>query len=267
MITSDSHMHTIFSEDCEIPVRAMVEGAIQKGLSSVCITDHDDYGFEDEDIGALKDPDGYVKTVLELREEYRGIIDVRLGIELGVQPQFREHFREITEKYPFDFVVASAHIIDGFDPYLGQLYDSMSDEDVMKRTFCYIAECMNDIPDFDVIGHMDYVARYAPGGTLQYSCDRMMDEIDVVLKKVIEMGKGIEINTSGIKYLGFCHPHIDILKRYRELGGEIITIGSDAHKPEAIASDFKAAEAVLRDCGYDFYAEFYKRKPVFKKLY
>ena len=95
----------------------------------------------------------------------------------------------------------------------------------------------------------------------------MLEEIDEVLKTAINMGKGIEINTSGMKYLGFCHPHIDILKRYRELGGEIITIGSDAHNPEKIASDFKAAEEILTACGYDFYAEFHKRKPIFKKLY
>jgi len=208
-----------------------------------------------------------MKTVQELQEEYRGRIDVRLGIELGVQPHLQEHFQEMTQKYPFDFVVASAHIIDGFDPYLGELYDRMTDEEVIRYTFRYIAKCMREIPDFDVIGHMDYVVRYAPNGIRQYSCHKMLDEIDEVLKTVIDMGKGIEINTSGVKYLGFCHPHIEIVKRYHELGGEIITIGSDAHKPEDIARDFHAAEEILTACGFRFYAEFNKRKPVFQKLY
>lgn len=266
MINSDSHMHTAFSADCDIPVRDMIESAIQKGLQSICITDHDDYGYEDEEIGALKDPDGYVETVLGLQEEYRDKMDVRLGIELGVQPHLGEHFQEMTRKYPFDFVIASAHIIDGFDPYLGELYDSMTEEEVFKYTFRYIAKCMRQIPDFDVIGHMDYVVRYAPNVTKQYFCNKLLDEIDEVLTTVIEMGKGIEINTSGVKYLGFCHPHMDILKRYRELGGEIITIGSDAHNPALVAHEFKTAEEILRACGFKYYTEFHKRIPIFKEL-
>lgn len=266
MITSDSHLHTVFSEDSETPVRAMVESALQNGLESICFTDHDDYGYEDEEIGALKDPDGYMNTVFELREEYQDRIDIRLGVEIGVLPQFQDHFQEFTKKYPFDFVIASAHIFDGFDPYLGELYDTMTEEEVFRYGFHYIAKCMRLIPDFDVIGHMDYIVRYAPHVAEQYFCNKLMDEIDEVLITAVEMGKGIEVNTSGMKYLGFCHPHMDILKRYRELGGEIITIGSDAHVPEHVAYEFKAAEEILKDCGFKFYTEFHKRKPIFKAL-
>ena len=93
------------------------------------------------------------------------------------------------------------------------------------------------------------------------------DEIDEILKKVIEMGKGIELNTGGFKYgLGFSNPHPDIIKRYRELGGEIITVGADAHKPEHIAYDFDKAEEILRECGFRYYTVFEGRKPIFRRL-
>ena len=87
------------------------------------------------------------------------------------------------------------------------------------------------------------------------------------MKKVIQKGKGIELNTAGFKYgLGFCHPHPDIIRRYRELGGEIITIGADAHKPEHIAYDFKKVSEILSMCGFKYYTEFKNRKPIFKQL-
>ena len=91
--------------------------------------------------------------------------------------------------------------------------------------------------------------------------------MDEILKTLVEQGKGLELNTAGLKYgLPFAHPHPDILKRYRELGGEIITIGADGHKPEHIAYDFEKVNAILRECGFTYYAEFRKRKPVFKHL-
>ena len=81
------------------------------------------------------------------------------------------------------------------------------------------------------------------------------------------MGKGIELNTAGLKYgLGFAHPHPDILKRYRQLGGEIITVGADAHKPEHIAYDFGKAADILRSCGFEYYTEFKQRRPIFLHL-
>ena len=93
------------------------------------------------------------------------------------------------------------------------------------------------------------------------------DIIDEILKLLIEKEKGLEVNSAGLKYgLPFAHPHPDVLKRYRELGGEIITIGADAHKPEHIAYDFAKAEEILKSCGFKYYTEFFEQKPVFKQL-
>ena len=114
---------------------------------------------------------------------------------------------------------------------------------------------------------MDYVVRYGKNREKEYAYSKFSDEIDMILKYLIEHGKGIELNTSGLKYgLPFAHPCPEILKRYRELGGEIITIGADAHKPEHIAYDFEKVKSILTDCGFKYYTEFLKRKPVFKQL-
>lgn len=95
----------------------------------------------------------------------------------------------------------------------------------------------------------------------------LADLIDEILKILIQRGKGLEVNSAGLKYgLPYPHPHPDVLKRYKELGGEIITIGADAHKPEHVAYDFAQTAEILKSCGFKFYTEFCERKPVFKQL-
>ena len=122
-------------------------------------------------------------------------------------------------------------------------------------------------PDFDVLGHIDYVIRYGKEKERAYSYHKYADVIDEILKTLIHNGKGLELNTAGWKYgLSFAHPHPDILKRYRELGGEILTVGSDGHKPEHIAYDFHRINDLLKECGFKYYTEFRQRKPYFCAL-
>ena len=117
------------------------------------------------------------------------------------------------------------------------------------------------------IGHLDYVVRYGKSREKEYSYTDYADIIDEILKLLIEKEKGLEVNSAGLKYgLPFAHPHPDVLNHYRELGGEIITIGADAHKPEHIAYDFAKAEEILKSCGFKYYTEFFEQKPVFKQL-
>ncbi|MCI6466988.1 MAG: histidinol-phosphatase HisJ family protein [Faecalicatena sp.] len=271
MITSDFHMHTDFSSDCDTPVRSMIEGAIEKGLRTICITDHNDkdYPFH-EDIGPKAftfDLDEYFKVLGALRKEYEDRIDVRIGIEIGLQPHLGEYYKELVNKYPFDFVIGSVHVVHGNDPYYQEMFQGRSDEEAYRETFQATLEDLDAVDDFDVLGHIDYVVRYGKNKTQEYSYQKYKEELDEILKKVISKGKGIEMNMAGFKYaLGFCHPHPDVLKRYRELGGEIITIGADGHKPEHIAYDFEKASDILKACGFKYYTEFLQRKPIFQQL-
>ena len=121
--------------------------------------------------------------------------------------------------------------------------------------------------NFDVYGHLDYVVRYGPNKDAYYSYEKFADIIDEILRLLIGKGKGIELNTAGFKYgLAHAHPTEAILKRYRELGGEIITIGSDGHAKEQVAWDFHKVPDLLKTAGFDYYTVFKNRKPQFIKI-
>lgn len=264
-LLSDSHMHTCFSGDSDTPVREMIEGAIAKGLSSICITDHNDVDYP----GTVKfefDPEEYFRVLRQYQQEYAGEIDIRIGVEFGLQPHLTAHYEEWARKYPFDFVIGSVHLCHGKDPYCGEIFER-SDEEGYREMFEATLENLKAVKEFDVLGHIDYVARYGKQQAKEYSYQKYADYLDEILRRVIDGGKGVELNTAGFKYgLGFCHPHPDIIRRYRELGGEIITVGADAHVPEHIAYDFSKASRILKDCGFKYYTEFRERKPYFCKL-
>lgn len=266
MITSDCHMHTAFSTDSITPPEAMIEGALKKGLGTVCITDHmdQDYPVKGE---FLFNVDTYFQTLRELQKKYAEKMEIRIGIELGLQPHLGKFCQEITEKYPFDFVIGSVHVVDGKDPYYSDSFPGLSDAEIYRKTFQETIEILKNVDAFDVLGHIDYIVRYGKYQAKEYSYEAFAPELDEILRQLIRMGKGIELNTAGLKYgLGFCHPHPDVLKRYRELGGEIITVGADGHRPEHIAYEFEKAGELLQECGFRYYTEFKERKPEFKKL-
>ena len=270
-VRADFHMHTEFSGDSEAPVRAMLDAALERGMEAVCITDHIDEDYpEDSETGTnpfLFDLDQYFQVLREIKKEYADRLDLRIGVELGLQPHLGDRYRTMTEKYPFDFVIGSLHLIHGMDPYDGVIFEGRSDKEVYREAFQATLENLDQVKDFDVLGHLDYVVRYGRNQALEYSYQAFSDEIDEILKKLINMGKGIEMNMGGFKYgLGFCNPHPDVIRRYRELGGEIITVGADAHKPEHVAFDFEKAGDILRACGFRYYAEYRNRKPIFRQV-
>lgn len=267
MITSDYHMHTTFSGDGEGTPEEMADAAIAKGLRTICITDHEDYGQVGEDVMVLSDYEEYVHTIQKLRESYKNKLEICLGIEIGLKENLGSYYQKVIGTYPFDFVIGSLHYVNGLDPYYGEIFETYSDEEVYRMTFREMTECVRKIKDFDVLGHLDYVVRYGKYQEKECSYQKFSDEIDELLQAVIETGRGIELNTAGIKYgLPFAHPHPDVLKRYRELGGEIITVGSDAHQPKHVGYAFGQAEEILTACGFKYYTEFKSRKPVFKQI-
>ena len=274
-IFCDAHMHTGFSTDSETPVRSMLDAAVERGLGAVCITDHMDLDFPPQDgeesfgeeLPFQFDVEEYFKVLGLLREKYRDRLDVRIGIEIGLQSHLGARYRELVQAYPFDYVIGSIHLIRGMDPYYGKLFEGRPDEEAYREAFIETLHCLEGVRDFDVLGHLDYVVRYGKHQAQVYSYRMFADEIDEVLKKLISMGKGLEMNTGGLKYgLGFCNPHPDVMKRYRELGGEIVTIGADAHRPEHVAYEFKKAAEILKMCGFRHYAEYKRRRAEFFEI-
>lgn len=263
----DTHMHSCFSGDSNTPQEEMISAAISKNVDGICFTDHLDLDYPGDPKQFLLDLPVYCSSVAGLREKYSPAIPIRLGIELGLQPQLaQEHFRLLSE-YPFDFVIGSSHVVHGFDPYYPAFYEGRDEKDCYREYFESILENITAFDGFDVYGHLDYVVRYGPSRNEHYSWDTYQDVIDEILRQLIAKGKGIELNTGGFKYgLGHPNPTEGILSRFRELGGEIITVGADAHQPEHVGYAFEKAPELLRAAGFQYYAVFKERKPEFIRL-
>lgn len=263
----DCHMHTYFSGDSEAKPEDMILAAIDKGLEAICFTDHEDIDYFCDDIEFVFDPETYFKELGALKEKYKEKLDIRIGVEFGLQPHLAKQAKAFTTANPYDFVIGSMHVVGGKDPYYPEFFEGISDEEAYRMALRETIADIRAVADFDVLGHLDYVVRYGKHREREYSYSRFADEIDEILRYLIEHGKGLEVNTAGLKYgLPFAHPHPDVLKRYKELGGEIVTVGADAHKPEHVGYDFNIVDNILEACGFKYYAEFIKRTPVFRKI-
>lgn len=263
----DQHMHCNFSGDSDASPQSMIDRAIELSLPGICFTDHLDYDYREAPGLFDLELDKYYSTIMKLQDQYKDKINIHFGIELGLQPHVVEQNLAVTSKYPFDFVIGSSHVVNHMDPYYPAFYEGKTEDEAYLEYFESILDNLNSAVDFDVYGHIDYIVRYGPSTNKFYSYKKFSDVIDEILRKIIAMGRGIEINTGGFKYgLGHPNPTEDIIRRYRELGGEIITLGADGHKPEHIAFDFNKLPNILKSCGFDYYTVFEKRKPSRIKL-
>ena len=274
MIIADYHVHSNFSGDSQTPMEQMIERAIQLGLKKLCFTDHMDYDYPHKGgISFEFDPEVYVPKLQLLKEQYSNQIEILTGIELGLQPlpQVVEYYHFLQKNYSFDFAIGSTHVVDYVDPYFPVFWEHRTKEEGIRAYFQSIIDNCKLFKDyFNIYGHLDYIIRYVPtkdGRKADYSYLDYADLLDEALKTIIHCGKGIEVNTAGYKYgLGYAHPKIEVLKRYLELGGELITIGSDAHKPEHLCYDFNLVPDLLKGLGYTYYTTFVQGKPIFEKL-
>lgn len=271
MITSDCHLHSHHSGDSKAPMEDMILRGIDLGLKTMCFTEHNDFDYphnEDaDDDDFLLNADSYLYELIGLKEKYADKIQLLFGVELGLQPECMRQNAIFAKSYDFDFIIGSSHICHGRDPYYPSFYEGRTEEEAYREYFSSILENIKKFQNFDVYGHLDYVVRYGPNRDQDYSYAKYRDILDAILTELLEKEKGIEINTGGIRRgMKDFNPCMDIIKRYRELGGELITIGSDAHKPEDIAAYFDRAGQVLKECGFDYYCVFEKRVPHFIKL-
>ncbi len=270
-ITADCHLHSLHSGDSDAPMEEMILSGIRQGLDTMCFTEHHDIDFPDSDDGPgkafLLNTDSYLYDLAGLKEKYEGKINILFGVELGLQAEVFRPASVYAGSFPFDFVIGSSHICHGKDPYYPSFYEGRTEEEAYREYFESVLENVRKFSCFDVYGHLDYVVRYGPNRDSEYSYEKYSDILDKILKELIEREKGLEINTGGIKsgMLG-PHPCAGILKRYRELGGEIVTAGSDAHSPDEVAAHFKTAADLLTECGFRYYTVFEKRTPSFRKL-
>ncbi|NCB91088.1 MAG: histidinol-phosphatase HisJ family protein [Clostridia bacterium] len=261
---ADCHMHTEFSADSEAKLTDQVEAAIKKGISHICITDHMDMDFPKGEF--LLDTDRYVESIQKVQEEYKDRIHICLGVEVGLQEHLQERLQNYIDSYPFDFVIGSMHLVHGEDPYDRKIFDRMSDEEAYRDYFTATYDALLKAPKIHTLGHLDYVVRYGKEMDKYYSYKKYSDEIDQILKLIIEKGIALEVNTAGYKTLPFTNPHPDVIRRYRELGGEMVTVGADGHSPEAVGYHFEEIPELLKSCGFRYFTVFEAKKPKFIEL-
>lgn len=270
-ILADYHMHSSFSGDSTAYMEQMIEQAIRLGLTHICFTEHMDLDFPvtetDPEGKFVVNIDSYLYELLRCRQKYEGQIRINFGLELGLQPHLNKEHAIITGLHDFDFIIGSSHICNGRDPYYPSFYEGRTEEEAYREYFQSEIDNIIKFSNFDVYGHLDYVVRYGPNRDKEYTYEKYKDLLDKILELLIEKEKGLEINTGGIRYgLRELHPLTAILMRYREMGGETITIGSDAHKPEAIANGFNRALQILSECGFKYYTIFENRMPEYKRF-
>lgn len=270
-VRGDFHLHSSFSGDSDTPMEDMILKGIELGLGCMCFTEHMDMDYvylKPEEEGCFElNTDSYLYELARLKEIYSDRIKILFGVELGVQPHLRRELAVYAKSFDFDFIIASSHLCNRKDPYYPSFYENRSDEEAYREYFTSILDNLKGFDNFDVYGHLDYVVRYGKNKDADYSYDKYKDLLDPILETLIEKEKGLEVNTGAIRYgLKELNPCTGILKRYRQLGGEIITIGSDAHTPDTIAHGFDRAAEILTACGFRYYASFEKRTPEFHRI-
>jgi histidinol-phosphatase (PHP family) len=267
-ILSDYHMHTHHSGDSTAPMEDMIKSSIDRGLEEICFTEHVDFDYPEIYDGVNKDTftintQDYREEVFRNREKYKDSIHIGYGIEIGMQEYLAKENSDYIKENNFDFVIASQHLVDRTDPYYASFWEGKKVEDLYNRYFDQIYDNINLFDDFDVLGHLDYLTRYAPEGDTTYSYERFSYRIDKILIYLIENGKGLDFNS---KVFGGGNelppnPCPEVLRRFKELGGKIITIGSDAHSPGKVAIGFDRMREIALECGFTEYYTYKNRIP------
>jgi histidinol-phosphatase (PHP family) len=236
------------------------------GLRQLVFTDHVDYDYADPGFENI-DYDEYTRIFTHLKEKYQAKIELLMGVEIGFQPQVQARIESFLPQYPFDFVICSTHMADRLDFYTGEFFDGKEQSFAYLRYFENVLTSIQNFNNYDVYGHLDVIVRYGDYAHKLLSYHDYSDIIDAILKAIISSGHGIELNTSGYRYgLNQFHPQAEVIRRYKQLGGETITIGSDAHTAADLGSHFQAAYRLLRELGFSQIASFKQRKLSFEKL-
>lgn len=268
----DNHNHSQFSFDGgRTSVGKTVNSAIGKGLAGVCFTDHCDFfvppmkAQHEEYVPEVFDVEARNAEIDKVNAKCPQDFHVFKGIEIGVQKSERDKIAAHLEKYSFDEIIASVHYLDDTDPFWGGYYEGKT----WRYAYGHYLETLYDemvwLGDrFDIMGHYDYVTRYAPYPECSILYKDFPDILDSMLRYLAENGKALEINTKTYQDFKGRTPVLDknILMRYRELGGEIISLGSDSHDADRVGFNFERTAALVSKCGFRYLAHFDKRKPV-----
>lgn len=273
----DYHVHTEFSDDSVYRMEDVVRDAINLHMDEICITDHVDYGVKvDWDSGkeilyrhgeplANVDYPRYVSEIERMRRLYGKKITVRMGMEFGVQNHTIPQFEALFARYSFDFIILSIHQVEDKEFWTQDFQKGRTQQEYNERYYDEMLHVVKAYKNYSVLGHMDLIKRYDKAGI--YPFEKAKPIIAEILKIVIDDGKGIELNTSSCRYgLTDSMPSAELLQLYRDLGGNIITVGSDSHSPAHLGTYIRDAKIQLKELGFKNYCTYEKMQPIFHCL-
>lgn len=271
----DYHVHTYYSDDSDYPMENVVRDAIRLGLAEICFTDHVDYGVkEDRDGRSMEELEGkilnvnypfYFDEINRLRQKYEDQIIIKQGMEFGVQSHTVSAFENLFERYDFDFIILSCHQVGNKEFWNQDFQKTHKQQEYNELYYEEIWKVIQKYKNYSVLGHLDLIRRYDLQGN--YPFEKVKAIITKILKKVIADGKGLEVNTSSFRYgLSDLTPSREILELYKNLGGRILTIGSDSHEPEHLGSHIREVLVELRQIGFDSICTYKQMKPFFHKI-
>jgi len=239
----------------------MVVQAIKKNVKILAFTDHVDYEYGADSLNFLFDLNDYLKEFKRLKSKYNKDIEILSGVELGMQPHLSNRIPKLIDLNIFDFVIMSIHTAKGQELHEGSFFTGKTTVKAYTEYYEDLLLTLEKFNDFDTVGHLNLIDRYVKYTDNVVEIEEYQDLLVKVLQKIITLGKGIEINTSGIRYgINSFLPNIKILNLYRDLGGEIITIGSDAHKPDDISSGYKDGIELLKELKFKYLTIYKNRK-------
>ena len=256
----DFHLHTHVSFDGRDIGFNMAKAAVNAGMKEICFTDHMDY-----------DPlDGANKLHFDLADyekEYDGLeipgLVIRRGFEFGMLPDNRQQFLADVSRRNWDFVIGSVHFVDNLDVYYSEYWEGKTPYYAILRSFEDTLACVKNHDGFDVLGHLTYLGKCDANPEkkpILYSAYR--EVADEIMKILVDKGIGMEFNTSGLDSCGAYLPGPEYLRRFKELGGQIVTVGSDAHHRNRVGQYCREAIEIVRDI-FGYVCTFENRKPTF----
>lgn len=249
----DTHIHTRYSMDSNMAVEAAVSQAAGLGLG-IIITEHMDLAFPEPEIITF-DVGQYFQEYNKYRSD-----KVLLGIEIGMGLECVAENRRIIDNNPFDYVIGSIHSVDNTDIYLEGYYHARTKRAAYEQYFTWMLKCLQTHDFIDSLGHIDYIARYARYQDPEVHYHEFSDWIDEILKTLAQNGKALEINTRRLTSPAAVDIVRPIYQRFYELGGQLVTIGSDAHRQQDIGARLDVAYALAEACKLKV-VYFKQRKP------
>ena len=261
----DYHLHSEYSFDSSEKLEKICRKAVEEGLAEIALTDHTEFPLRE----SAPWPD-FARRDAELetcREKFGARLKILSGTEKGQPWRDAEREAELSA-VGLDFIIASVHELDGFSDPRSYPY-SRENAEAFVNAYLQQMTHMAQICDYDVLGHVTWLFRFFPAEILEeFPPERFREGYEGLFRAVIERGRGIEVNCSGLRMptIGKTLPSLPLLKLYRELGGEIVTVGSDGHSCRSAFSGLEEGYEVLREAGFSFAAAFESRKPSFYRL-